>query len=194
MMKFSIKALVLATAATGVVPAAFADDVTSSGTVKILGEVKQNACVVDDESKNLTVTLEDVFANIFTAAGDTAAEKGFTIGLKDCTNVQFQNAQLRFEGPVDSRVSNNTVLENTDGDSMDIGVQILDASATGGNSPMVFTHTDNAWSGVTKLPDDGTTTVKLPFKARYYAIAPDDGNGNLVGTVGATATFYLRYN
>ncbi len=194
MMKFSIKALVLATAATGVVPVAFADDVTSSGTVKILGEVKQNACVVDDESKNLTVTLEDVFANIFTAAGDTAAEKGFTIGLKDCTNVQFQNAQLRFEGPVDSRVSNNTVLENTDGDSMDIGVQILDASATGGNSPMVFTHTDNAWSGVTKLPDDGTTTVKLPFKARYYAIAPDDGNGNLVGTVGATATFYLRYN
>lgn len=193
-MKFSIKALVLATAATGVVPVAFADDVTSSGTVKILGEVKQNACVVDDESKNLTVTLEDVFANIFTAAGDTAAEKGFTIGLKDCTNVQFQNAQLRFEGPVDSRVSNNTVLENTDGDSMDIGVQILDASATGGNSPMVFTHTDNAWSGVTKLPDDGTTTVKLPFKARYYAIAPDDGNGNLVGTVGATATFYLRYN
>lgn len=194
MMKFSIKAFVLATAAIGVVPAAFADDVTSSGTVKILGEVKQNACVVDDESKNLTVTLEDVFANIFTAAGDTAAEKGFTIGLKDCTNVQFQNAQLRFEGPVDSRVSNNTVLENTDGDSMDIGVQILDASATGGNSPMVFTHTDNAWSGVTKLPDDGTTTVKLPFKARYYAIAPDDGNGNLVGTVGATATFYLRYN
>ncbi|WP_414166119.1 fimbrial protein [Superficieibacter sp. BNK-5] len=194
MMNFSIKALVLATAAMSVVPAAFADDVTSSGTVTITGEVKQNACVVDDDSKNLTVTLEDVFANIFTAAGNTAAEKDFTINLKDCNNVQFKNAQLRFEGPVDSRVSNNTVLENTDGDSLNIGVQILDASASGGNSPMVFTHTDDAWSGATKLPDGEATTVKLPFKARYYAIAPDDGNGNLTGTVGATATFYLRYN
>lgn len=194
MMNFSIKALVLATAAMSIVPAAFADDVTSSGTVTITGEVKQNACVVDDDSKSLTVELEDVFANIFVAAGNTAAEKDFTINLKDCNNVQFKNAQLRFEGPVDSRVSDNTVLKNTDGDIQDMGVQILDASTSGGNKPMVFTHTDDAWSKATKLPDGEATTVALPFKARYYAIAPDDGNGSLVGTVGATATFYLRYN
>lgn len=193
MINFSVKTLVLAAVTMSVVPAAFADDVTSSGKVTFLGEVKQNACVVDDESKDLTVTLEDVFANIFTAAGDTAAEKDFTIGLKDCSNVQFKNAQLRFEATVDTRVADSTVLKNGGGSS-DVSVQILDASATGGNKPMVLTHSDAAWSGATSIPDGEATTVKLPFKARYYAIAPTDGSGNTVGTINTSATFYLRYN
>ncbi|HCL5252303.1 TPA: fimbrial protein [Salmonella enterica] len=194
-MKFPVSAFVLATAAMSIVPAAFADEVGSSGQVTIEGEVKQNSCVVDDDSKDLIVTLEDVYSNIFVAAGDTAAEKDFTIGLKDCINVSgLNNVQVRFEGTVDPRVADGTVLQNTAGDAVDIGVQILDASESGGNAPMIYTHTDDAWSESTALPKDGGTTVRIPFKARYYAILPTGEDSATVGTVGATATFYLRYN
>ncbi|KNL03800.1 fimbrial protein StiA, partial [Salmonella enterica subsp. enterica serovar Heidelberg] len=66
----------MALAAITLSPAALADT-AKDGTVHITGLIKQNACTVTTDS--IDVTLQDEFASLFTAAGQTAGDKGFTI-------------------------------------------------------------------------------------------------------------------
>ena len=192
-MKLVLKSLVLATATMSLVPAAFADEVGSSGTVHITGQVEQNACVVDDDSKEKQVVLDDTFTDLLVAAGNTTGEKAFTINLKDCSYTVAQHVQLRFEGAIDPRVTDGTVLQNVEGDAHDVGIQILDASQDGNDTPMVFTRAGSNWSQPTDIPNTEDAKVAIPFKARYYVIAAGE-NAEISGAVDSVATFYLRYN
>lgn len=68
-MKLSLKTLTVALAAITLSPAALADT-AKDGTVHITGLIKQNACTVKTDS--VEVTLQEEFASLFTAAGQTA--------------------------------------------------------------------------------------------------------------------------
>lgn len=177
-MKLTLKTLTVALAAITLSPAALADT-AKDGTVHITGLIKQNACTVKTDS--VEVTLQDEFASLFTAAGQTAGDKDFTIELENCDANVYSSVQARFEGTLDG--TDATILKNED-DAENIGVQILDKSST----PMTFNDLQ-AWSAAVVLTE-GVTELSMPFTARYIATAVPVKSG----TVDATATFYLQYN
>ncbi|KZF53476.1 fimbrial protein StiA, partial [Salmonella enterica subsp. enterica serovar Tennessee] len=74
-MKLTLKTLTVARAAITPPPAALADT-AKDGTVHITGLIKQNACTVKTDS--VEVTLQDEFASLFTAAGQTVGDKDFS--------------------------------------------------------------------------------------------------------------------
>ncbi len=47
------------------------------------------------------MTLQDEFASLFTAAGQTAGDKDFTIELENCDANVYSSVQARFEGTLD---------------------------------------------------------------------------------------------
>ncbi|HHW9097217.1 TPA: fimbrial protein [Salmonella enterica] len=180
-MKLTLKTLTVALAAITLSPAALADT-AKDGTVHITGLIKQNACTVKTDS--IDVTLQDEFASLFTAAGQTAGDKGFTIDLENCDANIYSSVQARFEGTLDG--TDATILKNDGGDATNIGVQILD------NADTTMTFNDlQAWSAPVNLPTaEGVTELSMPFTARYISTAVPVKSG----TVEATATFYLQYN
>ncbi|EGI2719522.1 fimbrial protein [Salmonella enterica subsp. enterica serovar Mbandaka] len=177
-MKLTLKTLTVALAAITLSPAALADT-AKDGTVHITGLIKQNACTVKTDS--VEVTLQDEFASLFTAAGQTAGDKDFTIELENCDANVYSSVQARFEGTLDG--TDATILKNED-DAENIGVQILDKSST----PMTFNDLQ-AWSAAVVLTE-GVTELSMPFTTRYISTAVPVKSG----TVDATATFYLQYN
>ncbi|EID2311883.1 fimbrial protein [Salmonella enterica subsp. enterica serovar Kentucky] len=177
-MKLTLKTLTVALAAITLSPAALADT-AKDGTVHITGLIKQNACTVKTDS--VEVTLQDEFASLFTAAGQTAGDKDFTIELENCDANVYSSVQARFEGTLDG--TDATILKNED-DAENIGVQILDKSST----PMTFNDLQ-AWSAAVALTE-GVAELSMPFTARYISTAVPVKSG----TVDATATFYLQYN
>lgn len=131
-MKLTLKTLAVALAAITLSPAALADT-AKDGTVHITGLIQQNACTVKTDSVLIEVTLQNEFASLFTAAGQTAGDKGFTIDLENCDANIYSNVQARFEGTLDG--TDATILKN-DSDAQNIGVQILDK--TGDSAPVTF--------------------------------------------------------
>ncbi|EGA8859628.1 fimbrial protein [Salmonella enterica subsp. enterica serovar Orion] len=179
-MKLTLKTLTVALVAITLSPAALADT-AKDGTVHITGLIKQNACTVTTDS--IDVTLQDEFASLFTAAGQTAGDKDFTIELENCDANIYSSVQARFEGTLDG--TDATILRN-DADAENIGVQILDNAGT----TMTFNDLQ-AWSAPVNLPTaEGVTSLSMPFTARYISTAVPVKSG----TVDATATFYLQYN
>ncbi|EBD0098749.1 fimbrial protein, partial [Salmonella enterica subsp. enterica serovar Berta] len=177
----TLKTLTVALAAITLSPAALADT-AKDGTVHITGLIKQNACTVTTDS--IDVTLQDEFASLFTAAGQTAGDKDFTIELENCDANIYSSVQARFEGTLDG--TDATILKNEGGDATNIGVQILDKTDT----TMTFNDLQ-AWSAPVNLPTaEGETELSMPFTARYISTAVPVKSG----TVDATATFYLQYN
>ncbi|EAW6299226.1 fimbrial protein StiA, partial [Salmonella enterica] len=177
----TLKTLTVALAAITLSPAALADT-AKDGTVHITGLIKQNACTVTTDS--IDVTLQDEFASLFTAAGQTAGDKDFTIELENCDANIYSSVQARFEGTLDG--TDATILKNEGGDATNIGVQILDKTDT----TMTFNDLQ-AWSAPVNLPTaEGVTELSMPFTARYISTAVPVKSG----TVDATATFYLQYN
>ncbi|VDY45485.1 fimbrial subunit [Salmonella enterica subsp. enterica serovar Daytona] len=106
-MKLTLKTLTVALAAITLSPAALADT-AKDGTVHITGLIKQNACTVKTDS--VEVTLQDEFASLFTAAGQTAGDKDFTIELENCDANVYSSVQARFEGTLDG--TDATILKN----------------------------------------------------------------------------------
>ncbi|QQQ32586.1 fimbrial protein [Salmonella enterica] len=183
-MKLTLKTLTVALAAITLSPAALADT-AKDGTVHITGLIKQNACTVKTDSVLIEVTLQEEFASLFTAAGQTAGDTDFTIELENCDANVYSSVQARFEGTLDG--TDATILKNED-DAENIGVQILDK--TGDSTPMTFNDLQ-AWSAPVNLPTaEGVTELSMPFTARYISTAVPVKSG----TVDATATFYLQYN
>ncbi|APV89952.1 fimbrial protein StiA [Salmonella enterica subsp. enterica serovar Stanleyville] len=183
-MKLTLKTLAVALAAITLSPAALADNAVD-GTVHIHGTILQNACTV--KTSSIDVPLQDEYASLFTAVGQTAGDKDFTIDLEHCDASVYEHVQARFEGTLDG--TDNTILKNTEGDAANLGVQITDRSAGSADAAMAFNDL-TAWSTQLTLPPESDSEFSLPFTARYIATAvPVEA-----GSVDATATFYLQYN
>lgn len=181
-MKAKLSVLILTSIITS--PMALAADDSGDGQVHITGNIIQSACTIATESKAFDVVLEDRNTTAFVAAGDTSAEKPFTIKLENCDSEAYKNVRVRFEGNQDTD-ANSTVLVNT-GVAKGIGVQILD-----NGTPMDFVD-HSGWSTTNFSIEDNEGNPVLPFTARYYATKAQAGI--VAGSVDTTATFYLQYN
>ncbi|SUG79557.1 fimbrial subunit [Salmonella enterica subsp. enterica] len=180
-MKLSLKNTHCGTGRHHPLPAALADT-AKDGTVHITGLIKQNACTVKTDS--VEVTLQEEFASLFTAAGQTAGDTDFTIETRKLRRKRLQQVYRRAL-KAHSTEPMRPSLKNED-DAENIGVQILDKTST----PMTFNDLQ-AWSAPVNLPTaEGVTELSMPFTARYISTAVPVKSG----TVDATATFYLQYN
>lgn len=106
------------------------------------------------------MTLQEEFASLFTAAGQTAGDTDFTIELENCDANVYSSVQARFEGTLDG--TDATILKNED-DAENIGVQILDKTST----PMTFNDLQ-AWSAQsTSLQQRGDGTLNAFHRPLY---------------------------
>jgi major type 1 subunit fimbrin (pilin) len=153
--------------------------VAADGTIKFEGEVTDDACVVDTNSKNLTVTLGKVSSSALKGTGSTAAPTKFQLILKDCPIAT--NAVVKFDGT--SVAGDNSMLALTAGTETAEGVaiQLSDASQKVVN----LSESSQPYA----LVAGAGTQNKLDFVARYKAIS----DTIVAGTANASAQFTVVY-
>lgn len=71
------------------------------GTVNITGTIQGNTCTVTTDTANQQVTLGDIAAKQFTAAGSASQPIAFTIGLENCGSAASA-VSLTFTGEADT--------------------------------------------------------------------------------------------
>ena len=72
------------------------------GTVNITGTIQGNTCTVTTDTANQQVTLGDIAAKQFTAAGSASQPIAFTIGLENCGSAASA-VSLTFTGGYDQQ-------------------------------------------------------------------------------------------
>ncbi|AJZ89330.1 Long polar fimbria protein A [Beauveria bassiana D1-5] len=100
----------------------------ADGTINFTGTITDTACTVSTATKNQTVPLGTVSRTAFAAAGDTAAPTKFSIVLQNCPTT-VSNANIRFDGPIDSANSNLLALTAGTGIATGVGVGIYEQDA-----------------------------------------------------------------
>ncbi|MEX5431838.1 fimbrial protein [Klebsiella michiganensis] len=149
------------------------------GTVNITGTIQGNTCTVTTDTANQQVTLGDIAAKQFTAAGSASQPIKFTIGLKNCGSAASA-VSLTFTGEADTTNSDLLALTSQAGSAAGVGVAILDSQRT---------------------------LVPLNSASRQYTLDPQQTSQNLTfygemvatsspvtaGSVDATTTFSLTY-
>lgn len=149
------------------------------GTVNITGTIQGNTCTVTTDTANQQVTLGDIAAKQFTAAGSASQPVALTIGLENCGSAASA-VSLTFTGEADTTNSALLALTSQAGSAAGVGVAILDSQRT---------------------------LVPLNSTSRQYTLDPQQTSQNLTfygemvatsspvtaGSVDATTTFSLTY-
>ena len=150
--------------------------VAHDGQVNITGSIQGNTCVVDTDSKNMTVDMGTVASKQFYEAGVTTQAHAFTIKLVKCGDAASA-VGVTFHGTLDGKDSRLLAIE---GGARGVGIALLDL-----NRQMVPLNTESIEYPLTP----GAQAVNLDFFAQYMA------NGATVtsGQANATATFVLNY-
>ena len=140
------------------------------GQVNITGTIQGNTCIVDTDSKNMTVDMGTVASKQFYEAGVTTAARPFTIKLVKCGDAASA-VGVTFHGTLDGK--DNRLATG-------MGIALLDL-----NRQLIPLNTESIEYPLTP----GAQTVTLDFYAQYMA------NGATVtsGRANATATFVLNY-
>lgn len=151
----------------------------ADGIINFKGEVTDDACVVDTNSQNLTVTLGKVSSSAFTGPGATAVPTKFQLILKDCPVAT--NAVVKFDGT--SVAGDNSLLALTPGTDTAEGVAIQLSDAT--QQVVNLFESSHPYALVAGVGTKNT----LDFVARYKAI----GNTVSAGIANASAQFTVVY-
>lgn len=172
-IKNSAMAIAVAMASFGFASTAFAAD----GTINFKGSITDVACEITTASASQDVTLGNVSAKSFSAAGDTAAATKFTIKVSGCPD-SISGAAVRFDGEVDA--VNNQILALSPGESAtNVGIAIYESDS----STLIPMQTDSA----TKSLESGDND--LNFIAKYYATSANV----TAGSANASTTFTITY-
>lgn len=162
---------------SGVIARNYSDDAITSYAINFTGSsVTQLACSIN--TPNITVPLDDVFANDLTSIGKTAKPKVFNVGL-DCDTGAKINAKLTGTQNTDSSTEGVLQLSGAGGDNVASGVAI---QILYNNAPMALNN-----NIVLKTSTGGQET--FPFTAQYYQTK----NNVTAGSANATATLELTY-
>lgn len=149
------------------------------GQVNITGSIQSNTCIVDTDSKNMTVSMGSVSSKQFYEAGATSAAQKFTIKLIKCGDAATA-VKVTFRGTSDGRDPRLLALDGGTGSASGMGIAILDL-----NRQPVALNTQSVNYAITP----GALTVSLDFYAEYKA----NGAAVNAGDANATATFVLDY-
>ena len=149
------------------------------GTVNITGTIQGNTCTVTTDTANQQVTLGDIAAKQFTAAGSASQPIAFTIGLENCGSAASA-VSLTFTGEADTTNSALLALTSQAGSAAGVGVAILDSQRT-------LVPLNSASRQYTLDPQQ--TSQNLTFSGEMVATS----SPVTAGSVDATTTFSLTY-
>jgi major type 1 subunit fimbrin (pilin) len=184
------KTLLSAALIAGFGVAAFAPQAASAaatGTITFNGKVLSSTCSVGTvtggtvSSNNVAVTLPDVQATAFTAAGSVAGLTPFALNLTGCpTTPSGVVVGAAFSGAIDGTTG---AIQNTSGGGFsNAEVQLTNSSGTAINLNTNSNPVSATISG-------GTAT--LGYEAQYYQ---PTATAVTAGTVTAVVSYTLTYN
>lgn len=152
----------------------------SDGTITINGQIAAATCTVAvTGTSGSTVTLPTVATSVLGAAGQTAGQTAFSIGLSGCSSGVTKAATYFEAGPTVNAAGR---LNNT-GSAANVNVQLLNSD----NSVItVGTAAPTTGAGTASVSSGSAT---LNYFARYYATAASGA-----GTVATTVQFSMVYN
>jgi type 1 fimbria pilin len=148
----------------------------ADGTMKFSGKLRESTCVLDAESKNMTVPLGNVQRSALKTAGSFSQEVPFTLKFTGCS--ESTRILSRFMGTASVVDSDVFALDNIGqpGTAKNIGLQILNRK--GSVCPPAPTN-----SGGCYFPVDTPGDTSFPFTARYKALGdnvePGEANVNI---------------
>lgn len=177
------------------------------GTITINGVVTDETCTLTGDgpgaagSKALTLTLDTVPKSAFTAPNAVAANKSFTLQLKNAagtagcdaaTNKALKGLYLSALNPGDLDATNKTLLVNKAGGTTSAAelafIQIL---TEGGLAvDLSASATAQLKSPVTGLAADGTGIATMKYQAQYFSKTGTVAAQN----VSAVVNYTLQYN
>lgn len=149
------------------------------GTVNITGTIQGNTCAVTTNTASQQVSLGDIAAKQFTAAGSASQPIAFTIGLKNCGSAASA-VSLTFTGKANTTNSALLALTRQAGSAAGVGVAILDSQRT-------LVPLNSASRQYTLDPQQ--TIQNLTFYGEMVATS----SPVTAGSVDATTTFSLTY-
>lgn len=175
------KSILSAALVAGLGLVAFAPGASASdGTITINGQIAAATCTVAvTGTSGSTVTLPTVATSVLGAAGQTAGQTAFSIGLSGCSSGVTKAATYFEAGPTVNAAGR---LNNT-GSAANVNVQLLNSD----NSVItVGTAAPTTGAGTASVSSGSAT---LNYFARYYATAASGA-----GTVATTVQFSMVYN
>ncbi|WPA93647.1 fimbrial protein [Providencia zhijiangensis] len=102
--------------------------VFASGVINFTGEITEQACTVDSQSRNLNVDLGRVSTKSLSSAGEMAGLTNFTIKLVDCP--EDTKVTVNFGGNRDSVDQDILALHHGAGTSKNVGIALYEKNAT----------------------------------------------------------------
>uniref|UniRef100_UPI002158D4A8 fimbrial protein n=2 Tax=Haemophilus influenzae TaxID=727 RepID=UPI002158D4A8 len=211
MKKTLLGSLILLAFAGNVQAARNPIDSETAGTVTFFGKVVENTCKVKTDSRNLTVTLNDVGKTHLTAPGNTAMPTPFTITLENC-NVATANNKPKatkvgayFYSWENVDKDNSYTLKNTHtgtDKANNVNIQLTKAdgvtaiSVVGKDTTDFTTQTTNPVATAATLTNNhissetsiATGDIKLHYSAQYYATGQSEA-----GKVQSSVNFEIAY-
>lgn len=211
-MKKTLLGSLILLAFAGNVQAAAVTNADTKSTVHFFGKVVENTCKIKTESKDRSVTLNNVGKANLANQGETAMPTPFTITLQNCSaNNQGANSAnkvgLYFYSWNNTDEANSYTLKNTKEADQDgakkVNIQLFEANGTDeikvvGKGTTDFTNKNTGTasniikkhiSGSTQL--QGTTgDINLQFIAQYYATGT---NTTQAGKVQSSVDFQIAY-
>ena len=172
MKKLFLIALITSSTMSGLVQAA-------DGTVKFTGNITNDTCQVDTDSKNQTVNLGTISRASFASVGDISTAQQFDIKLTDCPE---GNIGVVFSGVADD-VNNDLLKLDATMTASGVGVRISEIFT--GNQIKLNNTTD-----ATRVTIDEDGDATLSYVGQYQSTSATV----VAGTADATTQFTILYN
>lgn len=126
-------------------------------------DVVEPTCTVQTDSKQITVPLGNHLVTSFSGVGSVGSTVPFSIHLGACSNVSQVTIQFNAVADADYPSAAAAGVLSTAGSpspaATGVGIQLMDGRTS---SPMVLLQPKVMWNGAS-----GTTSISLPFGARY---------------------------
>lgn len=98
-----------------------------SGDVHFYGQVVNEACYVDLNSREQFIQMDGVQGSDFRHTGDRKGSWLFQIKLEGCDLLVSQNAAVLFIGEADKNASNVFQIESSAGSAKGVGISLFDS-------------------------------------------------------------------
>ncbi|WP_345842219.1 fimbrial protein [Shewanella algae] len=176
-----MKKLTLAFAVSGALLGSSAAMAAGPNSITFQGEVTAETCevTINGNAANPVVLLPTVSEADLTAAGATAGETLFTLGVTGCSGASAISTTTKFVG---NNVDTDGNLANT-GTATNVALQLLDAP--GGAA--IDLNTDVAVTGVALAA--GETEGSVDYAVQYISVA----GGATAGTVAGSVQYAISY-
>ncbi|RQH05492.1 fimbrial protein [Paraburkholderia dinghuensis] len=164
----------------------FAFAAPSTNTINFQGEVTDQTCdvTINGNASNPTVLLPTVSTMQLAAAGDTAGQTTFTIGVSGCM-APTTTAQAIGTVFVGNQVTSQGNLGNT-GTATNVALQLLDPQSP--SSPFDLSSAEGYTAAGMSLPV-GATSASYDFAVQYVAEAGAATAGSVLGSVQYAVTY-----